>query len=204
MDNLNLSKEEIYKKQEEVKKGAGWFFWIALLSIINTIVIYSNGTLNFIIGLGITQIVDALSIYQAPGSFNIDKTTGFSISLFITSIFFLLGYYAKQKKQWAFITGMVLYGLDGLIFLPLQDFLGFGFHVFAFIMIFKGFQALRLLNKIETPLIDINNQATQSSNSITPSLIETEQVLKSKCPACGAELNENFKYCASCGMRITE
>ena len=39
MSKTELSKEEIYKKEEEVKKGASWFIWIAILSIINSIVI---------------------------------------------------------------------------------------------------------------------------------------------------------------------
>ena len=204
MSEFELSKEEIYKKEEEVKKGASWFFWIALLSIINTIIIHLNGNLNFVIGLGITQIVDAFSIFQEPGGFNLDKTTGLFINLLITSTFFLFGYHAKQKKSWAFIIGMVLYGLDGLIFLPLEDFLGFGFHVFALIMIFKGFQALRSLNNIEVPLISGNNLAVSNGHSTDSAVIKTETVIEPKCPSCGSELNENYKYCTSCGIRIQE
>lgn len=202
MGNLSLSKEEIFRKEEEVKKGAGWFLWIALLSIINSIIVASGGSLNFILGLGITQIIDGLTMYSVPDGLNLDKTTGLSINLIITSIFFLFAYFARQKKPWAFITGMVLYGLDGLLFLPLQDYLGFGFHVFALIMLFKGFQAMRVLNKIEVPLIKVNNLAVQSSDTFASSLIAEEQVSADKCPSCGTELKDNFKYCSSCGMRI--
>ena len=204
MGELDLSKEEIYKKEEDVKKGAAWFIWIALLSIINTIIVYLNGNVNFIIGLGTTQIVDELSIFEEPGGFNLDKTIGLSIDLLITSIFFLFGYYARQKKTWAFIIGMVLYALDGLIFLPVQDFWGFGFHIFALIMIFKGFQAMWELNKIKAPLIDINNLVIQSGDSMDSTVLSEEQVSKLKCPSCGAELKENFKYCTSCGIKIPE
>jgi hypothetical protein len=204
MADLALSKEEIYKNEEEVKKGASWFFWIAILSIINTIIVYLNGSLNFVIGLGITQIVDAFTIFYEPGGFNLDKTTGLSINLLITSIFFLFGYYAKQKKTWAFIVGMVLYALDGLVFLPVQDYWGFGFHVFALFMIFKGFQAIRVLNKIKVPLIDVNNLAVQSSNSKDSTMLSEEKLSELKCPSCGTELNASFKYCTSCGMRIPE
>jgi len=204
MSGIILSKDEIFRKEAEVKKGAGWFLWIAILSMVNSLIVALNGNLNFIIGLGITQIIDAFVMFPEPGGFNIDKATGLSLDLLITSIFFLFAFYAKQRKAWAFIIGMVLYGLDGLIFLPVKDFLGFGFHVFALIMIFKGFQAMRVLNNIETPLFDVNNLAIQSSDSITSPTISEEQDSKLTCPTCGAELNENFKYCSSCGMRIPE
>jgi len=204
MSKTELSKEEIYKKEEEVKKGASWFIWIAILSIINSIVIHLNGSLNFIIGLGMTQIVDALSIFQEPGGFNLDKTTGLSIDVLITGVFLLFGYHARQKKAWAFIIGMILYALDGLIFLPVKDFLGFGFHVFALVMIFKGFQAMRVLNKIEVPLIEVNDSVVSGTSSTDSSLFSKQQVTYLECPSCGSELNENFKYCSSCGMRIPE
>lgn len=204
MSITELSKEEIYKKEEEVKKGAGWFFWIAFLSIINSLIVALNGNLNFIIGLGITQIIDAIVMFPEPGGFNIDKTTGLSLDLIITSVFFLFGYYAKQKKSWAFIVGMVLYGLDGLIFLPFQDFWGFGFHVFALIMIFKGFQAVLVLNKIDVPLIEVNKSAALDTSPTDSSLFSKQQVTYLECPSCGSELNEKFKYCSSCGMRIPE
>jgi hypothetical protein len=44
---------------------------------------------------------------------------------------------------------MVLYGLDGLLFLIVQDWLSFGFHVFALFCIFGGYRSLKNLRVAE-------------------------------------------------------
>src|SRR5436190_1149977 len=41
----------------QVKRGANWFFWIAALSLVNTIITLSGGTTRFVVGLGVTDIV---------------------------------------------------------------------------------------------------------------------------------------------------
>src|SRR5688572_28411552 len=41
-----------------LKSGASWFYWIAGLSIINSIAALSGAGWGFIVGLGVTQIVD--------------------------------------------------------------------------------------------------------------------------------------------------
>ena len=43
------------------------------------------------------------------------------------------------------MSGLVLYGLDGLIFLLVADWVGLAFHVLALVFIFNGFMALRKL-----------------------------------------------------------
>ncbi len=202
MSSSKPSQEELFNKEAAVKSGAIWFVWIAILSIINSVIVTMNGNLNFIIGLGITQIVDALSIYHEPGSLNLDKTTGLSINLLIISMFFLIAYNAKRKKAWAFVIGMILYGLDGLIFLH-KDYLSFGFHLFALFFIFKGFSAMRELNKITVPLIEINSLSHQSNFTGITSVTAKESKPVIICPGCKTELTENINYCTNCGMRIS-
>lgn len=203
MNEIKLSQEEIFKKEAAVKSGAGWFAMIAVLSLINSFIVLANGSLNFILGLGITKIVDSLTIYNEPGSVTLDKATGLSINLLITAIFLIFSYYAKRKKSWAFITGIIVYGLDGLIFLPVQDYLSFGFHLFALIFIFKGFSAMRILNKMPVPLISIDGSPHQS-NLTEPTSVNTEEnknILV--CPNCKTEFKSNINYCTNCGTRIT-
>ncbi len=202
MNEIKLSREEIFKKEAAVKSGAGWFALIAVLSLINSIIVLANGSLNFILGLGITKIVDSLTIYNEPGSITLDKATGWSINLLITGIFLIFSYYAKRKKTWAFVTGMIVYGLDGLIFLPGQDYLSFGFHLFALIFIFKGFSVWRILNKIPVPLISIDGSLHQSNLTEPISAITEENKNILMCPNCKTEFKGNFNY-LYCGTRIT-
>ena len=48
------------KIESKFKSGASWFFWIAGLSIINSIILLAGGQWNFIVGLGVTQIIDVI------------------------------------------------------------------------------------------------------------------------------------------------
>jgi hypothetical protein len=43
------------------------------------------------------------------------------------------------------VIGLILYGLDGAIFLLVQDWVGVGFHAFAIAMILRGYLAARQL-----------------------------------------------------------
>ena len=54
--------EENLKVQGQFKSGADWFFWIAGLSIINSIILLAGGQWSFIVGLGITQIIDTIGL----------------------------------------------------------------------------------------------------------------------------------------------
>ena len=40
--------------------GAQWFFWVAALSVVNTLIGLSDSDWSFIIGLGITQMIDGV------------------------------------------------------------------------------------------------------------------------------------------------
>ena len=50
--------------------GATWFYWIAALSLINSVVILMGSEWSFIIGLGVTQFVDgvAANVAQQAGA----------------------------------------------------------------------------------------------------------------------------------------
>lgn len=147
--------EEVEQKlqlQKAVQGAAGWFFWIAGLSVINSIIIMSEGEFNFIFGLGITQVIDVI-IQQAD---MLLKVIGYGINLFAIAAFAVFGYFARQRYKWAFIVGLVLYALDGLLFLFIQDWLGVGFHVFAAIMIFSGFSKIDQLKAQEEKLKTLN------------------------------------------------
>lgn len=138
--------EEKLKLEKQLKSGADWFFWIAGLSVINSIIILFGGGLNFLIGLGISLVI----AYFAEGfSTAYDSTTAsfviivaFIINLLIAGIFVLFGYYARNRSKLGFVIGMVLYALDGLIFLFFRDFLSFGFHLFALLGLFSGYRAI--------------------------------------------------------------
>jgi hypothetical protein len=155
MGMLNLSSEpdqekifaDNYELSAQTKRGANWFYWIAGLSLINSLIFLFGGNLSFIAGLGITQLIDAIvDQITRSGDFTVIKVIAFIIDLFIAAIFVLCGLWANKFKIWAFIVGMIFYFLDGVFLLVISAFLPAAFHAFALFMIFRGLSAARQIN----------------------------------------------------------
>ncbi len=160
MQNNNLKSrslvtaQELAQLQNQSKSGASWFYWIAALSLVNTIIVLLGGDWSFILGLAITQIVDALATVlreQVGGTIGIViRIISVVLDLLIAGLFYLFGLLAHKKYKWSFIIGMVLYVLDGLLFLLLKDWLAMGFHLLALFFLYQGLRALLRLNELET------------------------------------------------------
>ncbi len=128
----------------QLKSGASWFYWVAALSLVNSIAAFTGSDWRFILGLGITQIFDAIGHEIASAG----KIVALLLDLIAAGVFVLFGVFANKCHLWAFIVGIVLFALDGLIFLLAQDWLGVGFHVFVLYCLFRGVQACR---RLKTP-----------------------------------------------------
>ncbi len=154
-----ISAVEVLKIEKRFDGGANWFFWIAALSLVNSLIFLFGGSMNFIIGLGMTQIIDGFTagiILEATETMQVSsvfitgiKGAGLLLVVGVLSVFVLFGILARKRFQWAFIVGMVIYAMDGLIFLFVGDILSLGFHVFALFGLLGGLQALRKLKSIE-------------------------------------------------------
>jgi hypothetical protein len=121
-----------------VIRGASWFFWIAGLSIVNSAISVSGGSWHFIIGMGVSEVVDGVG--SAIGSSG--AAIAFVLNLFIAGIVVLFGVFARKGQKWAFLVGMVLYAFDGVLLLVATDFLSAAFHAYALFCIFRGFKAI--------------------------------------------------------------
>jgi len=67
------------------------------------------------------------------------------LDLLAAGVCALFGVFANKGQMWAFVVGMILFALDGLIFLLVQDWIGVAFHVFILYCLFRGAQACRQL-----------------------------------------------------------
>ena len=135
------TEQEVSEKISEKKspnRMYQWFFVIGILSVINTVILAAKSTVHFIFGLGITQIIDTLSFT----TFENYKAVVLVFSFLISGIFIALGYFAKAKLKWAYLTGLVLYGLDTTIFVYSNDWLSAAFHIFVLIAIIRGYISL--------------------------------------------------------------
>jgi hypothetical protein len=119
----------------QIISGARWFWWIAGLSAVNTALIHSGSDTSFVIGLGFTLIADSI--------FSELKVIAFAIDAVAIGSFVALGWFSGKGHVWAFITGIVLYAIDALIYVPVQQWMSVGFHVFALFFIFRAMLRLR-------------------------------------------------------------
>ena len=132
-----------------VASAGRWFFWIAGLSLINFFILIAqspekieNGTVtHFMLGLSITDFI----AFFAVGSGNAAKLVASLIAAIPAGLFILFGVFAVKRKNWAFIVGMVLYILDALLYLAMQDWRSVAFHGIALYFLFRG---LRLNNQL--------------------------------------------------------
>jgi hypothetical protein len=120
-------------------RGATWFYWIAGLSAVNAVMALTGKNIRFIFGLGITDIFTLFG-HEFGGS---GQVVGFVLALGAAGLFVLLGRFAMKGHLWAFITGIVLFGLDALALLPYGRWLGIAFHAYVLFRLFSGMMAMR-------------------------------------------------------------
>ncbi|MBI2814885.1 MAG: hypothetical protein HYX71_11440 [Opitutae bacterium] len=118
-----------------ILSGAGWFWWIAGLSVVNTIMMHSGADRSFVIGLGFTLVADAI--------FKEMKLVAFIIDALALAIFFGFGFLSRKGHLWAFVTGIALYTLDAGIYVLGQDWMSVAFHGLALFYMIRGANALR-------------------------------------------------------------
>lgn len=127
--------------ERQRRNGALWFYWVAALSLVNSVVALTGQEWRFIIGLGITQFADALAARTGHGVVTVALVDAAVIGGFV-----LLGRFALRGRLWAFGVGAAFYALDGLIFLAARDWVGVAFHVFVLVMTVRGLDAARRLS----------------------------------------------------------
>ena len=83
------------------RAGARWFYWIAGLSFVNSLVVISGGSLHFVVGLGITSIVDAAAKRVAGAGTFLDVLINGSVA----AVFALLECSLAKRRNGRFCLG---------------------------------------------------------------------------------------------------
>lgn len=136
-----------------MRSGISWFFWVAGLAVINTVMFYFTGALNFIVGLGASALVDGFSQTLAnelpdPNS-TLTRLAGVAISIGIALIFVTFGWLGFKGYRRAVVVGMVLYAMDGLIFVWARVWYGLVFHIFVLWGMWTGLRAINNLKALK-------------------------------------------------------
>jgi hypothetical protein len=141
--------------QVKLRTGANWFYWIAGLSVVNWLILLAEGDRQFVVGLGITQVVNGIAVAvgkQNPDVAFVCNVVAGVFTCIAAAVFAAFGLGSRRRLTWVFICGMMLYTLDGLLLLIGPDLFSFGFHIFALVGIFGGFKACRELNALDVEI----------------------------------------------------
>ncbi len=130
-----IDRAAIVQAEPEIKNGASWFWWIAALSLINTVLMHSGSDTSLAIGLGFTLLADVIFKDHLVFALVIDALALITIAG--------LGWFAHKGHFWAFVLGILLYGLDALIYVFGQDWIAIGIHCFALFYMIRGAARLR-------------------------------------------------------------
>ena len=128
---------ERFEIEKRVKSGGSWYFWIAGLSMVNSVIAFSGGGGGFVIGLSITQVIDAALAGKGGNA----RLLGLLLGLLAAGIFALFGFFACKRQVWAFMAGMALYVLDTLLAVIAEQWLGVAFHAWVLFSLFIGMRA---------------------------------------------------------------
>jgi len=122
-----------------VLHGADWFFWIAILSVINSLVVYFYQTPNTPVALGLTQWLDGTN-----AGINSAMTPGWlTTNILIAAVLAMFGLLARRGNDLAFVVGIFLYIVDAMLIIGMKDFFGFGVHLIGLFFLCKGLLASR-------------------------------------------------------------
>ncbi len=135
--------------QQRGRIGANWFFWVAGLSLVNSVVVHTGGDRYFVVGMGTTLMVDFIVkaiAEHSPDISTILKLVAFGFDIVVALIACTFGWFARKGYVVVYGLGMLLYLLDGLLFLLVGDWMSVGFHAFALFCMWSGFAAFRQFN----------------------------------------------------------
>ena len=125
-----------------LKSGARWFYWVAGLSLANTAAPFTGSHVHFVMGLGITRIVDLMA-RRAGASATLPALV---IDVMVAVVFLIIGLWSSRCNHFAFGTGLVLYAADAALLLLSHDYLSVAFHGVALFYMYRGFAAAQQLH----------------------------------------------------------
>jgi hypothetical protein len=146
-----VSGRDLLRFQLLQRRGSGgaWFYWIGGASILNTILNAAGTQWGLAVGLGLTYLIDGF----AEALSDTVRTPIYAVILDIAVAggFLLIGRAARRGRLGWYAVGIVLYLLDGLLFVLAEDILGIAVHAIAIFGLISGWRATRSLRQLEAP-----------------------------------------------------
>jgi hypothetical protein len=132
------------------RNGAMWFFWLAGLSMLNSILGAFGASIRLIFGLGFTQVTDGfLAAAFEEGSAGMGVAFSLATTAIVAAVFAGIGFLALRGARLAYIGGLVLYIVDTLVLLGVTVMLS-AWGVFGLDLLFHGFVLFQLIVGLTT------------------------------------------------------
>jgi hypothetical protein len=130
----SLAVQEI---QRAIQSQGSWFFWIAGLSVVNSIGSLLHLDMAFVVGLGFSLMLDALASELGEAW----SAIAITLNLAIIGFFAAMGFFAVRGWRWAFMLGILIYALDAVALVLLQDWFMVAFHGYVLFQLGTGLVA---------------------------------------------------------------
>lgn len=130
---------------QNIHKGANWFYWIVGLSLVNVVLSAFGADVHFIIGLGYAELSAAGLTLEGDSA--IVKIISAALTILVLCGFLFIGRKAHQPSKGWFMAGIILYGLDSLIYLYVTDILPALFHLYVLYNLVMGYRAIEPYNQ---------------------------------------------------------
>lgn len=137
--------DDIESLRKQVSSYASWFYWIAGMTVVNCVMIHSGSETSFLIGLTIGMVVDAMTADAGSTA----KIFAASFDAICVGSLIFLGVKARQGVRWAFVVGIILYGMDTLLSLLAPSAVSIAVHAWALISMALGLRAAGKLRVAE-------------------------------------------------------
>ena len=128
---------------DRAASGANWFYWLAALSLGNSIWAFFNAGVSFWFGPGVTLFADLVGEQGGPGW----KLAGLGFGIFFAAALALIGVFARRKEA-VFLAGILLYLLDTALVLLVQAWIHLAVHAYVLFRLVQGWLALRNLKAL--------------------------------------------------------
>ncbi len=131
------------KLENSYFRGTNVLMQIGIFSVVNTLISIVYPSVTFVIGLGISMIFDAFGIAFRSAGYDALTVNAIVVGLSVafSSIFYMLGKKANEGSRGAIKLALVLYVLDTLLILWMQDFIALAFHGYFLYQIYQGLKA---------------------------------------------------------------
>jgi hypothetical protein len=139
-----------------INKGK-WFFWVALVSVLNILFYLFKAKAFFVFGLVIPYFLTGF-IQSLLGE---SKIIGIVSNLIVIGLFCYMGYLSIKMKKSGFIAGILLFSVDTLLFIYLSVWIGVIWHLIVLFMLVRGFITLHKLNKLQQNFAKSNTSGAE-------------------------------------------